>query len=73
MTLAFAPERIEMWPLARLQPGSRRSRNAGCAVGALGRLQIGSSLSGGGPGRCQDAGASAAFQDLDGLIQPTDP
>jgi hypothetical protein len=26
MTLAFAPERIETWPLARLQPYARNAR-----------------------------------------------
>jgi hypothetical protein len=32
MTLAFAPERIETWPLARLQP---YAKNAKAHAGAL--------------------------------------
>ena len=29
MTLAFAPERIEQWPLARLQPYARNAKQHG--------------------------------------------
>ena len=29
MTLAFAPERIESWPLARLQPYAKNARMHG--------------------------------------------
>ena len=29
MTLSFAPERIEQWPLARLQPYARNAKSHG--------------------------------------------